>query len=309
MAQYIKTEEGYKPVNELAEAIPPMTPATTDEDGLPGLVPAPAAGQQDMVLHGDGTWRAVEGGGGSGGGGATVAGEWEKLGDISVTQTYEFNPISFTGGVVTLDTSAEGYDFMSSDRIKVAFHPINIASDSGVRLYELRRLDYAAGTFNVYSMDGAQLTSEALDVTVWKMSVPNIGKVVFSEVPDRDRYKVRISTPAMQTHGIRPIIAGNVSALSFPAMIGGLRSGGLTLESEVIPLAKNSGYAISRRRIARDKTYGAGGNHPIDAVAIVTIGAGQTKPVNGTIEFSIAYCPFVNGTRFELWGGKRCIKS
>lgn len=60
MAQYIKTEEGYKPVNELAEAIPPMAPATADEDGLPGLVPAPAAGQQDMVLHGDGTWRAVE---------------------------------------------------------------------------------------------------------------------------------------------------------------------------------------------------------------------------------------------------------
>ena len=68
MAQYIKTEEGYKPVNELAEAIPPMAPAMADEDGLPGLVPAPAAGQQDMVLHGDGTWRAVEGGGGSGGG-------------------------------------------------------------------------------------------------------------------------------------------------------------------------------------------------------------------------------------------------
>lgn len=61
MAQYIKTEEGYKPVNELAEALPPMTPATADEDGASGLVPAPAAGQQDMVLHGDGTWRDPNG--------------------------------------------------------------------------------------------------------------------------------------------------------------------------------------------------------------------------------------------------------
>lgn len=43
----------------VGEAIPPMTPATADEDGASGLVPAPAAGQQDMVLHGDGTWREV----------------------------------------------------------------------------------------------------------------------------------------------------------------------------------------------------------------------------------------------------------
>lgn len=40
----------------------PMTPATADEDGASGLVPAPLAGQQDMVLHGDGTWRKVKAG-------------------------------------------------------------------------------------------------------------------------------------------------------------------------------------------------------------------------------------------------------
>ena len=63
---------------------PSMTPATADEDGASGLVPAPAAGQQDMVLHGDGTWRAVEGGGGSGGGGKDHG--WKLLLDLTLTQ-------------------------------------------------------------------------------------------------------------------------------------------------------------------------------------------------------------------------------
>lgn len=58
----------------------PMTPASADEDGASGLVPAPAAGQQDMVLHGDGTWRVVEGGGSGGGG------EWRLLNDITTTE-------------------------------------------------------------------------------------------------------------------------------------------------------------------------------------------------------------------------------
>lgn len=58
----------------------PMTPATADEDGTSGLVPAPAKGQQDMVLHGDGTWRAVEGGGSGGGG------EWRLLNEITTTE-------------------------------------------------------------------------------------------------------------------------------------------------------------------------------------------------------------------------------
>lgn len=41
----------------------PMTGATATAAGAPGLVPAPAAGEQDMVLHGDGTWREAEAGG------------------------------------------------------------------------------------------------------------------------------------------------------------------------------------------------------------------------------------------------------
>lgn len=42
--------------------VAPMTGASAADGGKPGTVPAPAAGQQDAVLHGDGTWRKVEGG-------------------------------------------------------------------------------------------------------------------------------------------------------------------------------------------------------------------------------------------------------
>lgn len=37
-----------------------MTGATAEAQGKSGMVPAPAAGQQDYVLHGDGTWRGIE---------------------------------------------------------------------------------------------------------------------------------------------------------------------------------------------------------------------------------------------------------
>lgn len=38
-----------------------MTGASEDKDGKAGMVPKPKAGQQDMVLHGDGTYRKVGG--------------------------------------------------------------------------------------------------------------------------------------------------------------------------------------------------------------------------------------------------------
>lgn len=45
-----------------------MSGATDNEDGGGGFVPAPSAGEQDYVLHGDGTWREIKAGGGEGGG-------------------------------------------------------------------------------------------------------------------------------------------------------------------------------------------------------------------------------------------------
>lgn len=50
---------------EKRHRIAPMTGASANGNGEPGTVPAPSAGQQDAVLHGDGTWRKVDGGGSS----------------------------------------------------------------------------------------------------------------------------------------------------------------------------------------------------------------------------------------------------
>lgn len=50
-------------VQDDANRVAPMTGASAADGGKPGTVPAPSAGQQDAVLHGDGTWRKVEGGG------------------------------------------------------------------------------------------------------------------------------------------------------------------------------------------------------------------------------------------------------
>lgn len=50
-------------VQEDANRVAPMTGASAADGGKPGTVPAPSAGQQDAVLHGDGTWRQVAGGG------------------------------------------------------------------------------------------------------------------------------------------------------------------------------------------------------------------------------------------------------
>jgi hypothetical protein len=50
-----------------------MTGAGESTAGAAGIVPAPAAGEHNAVLHGDGTWREVTGGGGSTPGGSITA--------------------------------------------------------------------------------------------------------------------------------------------------------------------------------------------------------------------------------------------
>ena len=160
------------------------------------------------------------------GSGSVSGGEWTKLGDITVSDTYEFNPISVTGGVVTLDTSADGYSFMNANRI-VLFHPIDVTSNIGVSLIQLRPSDYSAGTFNVYNCDGVAQTSYSIDLTKYKMSVPNIASVSMTEIPDYDRYKVRVSTPAFTPHGLRILFSSNVGGFGFGGCTTLARSGGV----------------------------------------------------------------------------------
>lgn len=58
---YVKTESGVASVtisgNQATELVSDMTGATSSTAGTHGLVPAPAAGDNTKVLHGDGTWR------------------------------------------------------------------------------------------------------------------------------------------------------------------------------------------------------------------------------------------------------------
>lgn len=49
------------------QSVPVMTGAGASAAGAAGLVPAPAAGDNEKYLRGDGTWQTVESGGGSGG--------------------------------------------------------------------------------------------------------------------------------------------------------------------------------------------------------------------------------------------------
>lgn len=238
---------------------------------------------------------------GGGGGGTGGGGEWTKLGDITVSDTYEFNPISFTGGVVTLDTSAEGYSFMNQKR-NVLFHPIDITSNIKPSLLQLRPKDYAAGTFNVYNLDGQEQTSASMDLTKYKMSVPNIGAVEMTGVLDYDRYKVRFTFPAVSTHGVRPVFNGNVGKLAFGACTSVNRAGGVILEHELFTFPDDPNYMVRRSTIVLGDFYGMGVNATYEAVTIVPSGAGKTHPVNGEVSFRIESCPFVNGSRFELWG-------
>lgn len=242
-----------------------------------------------------------EGGGGSGGSGGSGGGEWTKLGDITVSDTFEFNPISFTGGVVTLDTNAEGYSFMNQNRNAV-FHPIDITSNINPKLYQLRPKDYAAGTFDVYNLDGQAQTSASMDITKYKMSVPNIGLVEMNDIPYYDRYKVRFTFPTMCTHGLRGVFGGNVGSLYFGGCVPFERSGGVIMEHELFTSPYDPNYMVRRSTVVFGYFYGMGAGATWEAVTIVQSGEGKTHPVNGVVNFQSGNCPFVNGSRFELWG-------
>lgn len=240
-----------------------------------------------------------EGGGGSGGSGG---GEWTKLGDITVSDTFEFNPISFTGGVVTLDTNADGYSFMNKNQVIVVFHPIDVKSNINPYMYKLKPKDYAAGTFDVFNLDGQAQTSASMDITKYKMSVPNIGLVEMNDIPYYDRYKVRFTFPTMCTHGIRRVFGGNVGSLYFDACFDFCRSGGVIMEHELFTSPYDPNYMVRRSTVVFGNFYGMGEGATWEAVTIVQSGDGKTHPVNGVVNFQSGSCPFVNGSRFELWG-------
>ena len=91
-----------------------MTGATSSAAGSSGLVPAPAAGDQEKFLRGDGTWQEVSGGGSGGSSGdslplsgGVVTGNVQQSGATTDYTTYKFRNIGF--GTTTTPTSNSTY--------------------------------------------------------------------------------------------------------------------------------------------------------------------------------------------------------
>lgn len=89
-----------------------MTGASTDTDGVAGMVPAPLAGDQEKFLCGDGTWKEVEAVGGSNEDclpltGGEVTGNVQQSGATTDYTTYKFRNIGF--GTSSTPTSNATY--------------------------------------------------------------------------------------------------------------------------------------------------------------------------------------------------------
>ena len=233
--------------------------------------------------------------------------EWTKLGDITVNESYEFIPLSFTGGVVTIDTSAEGYEYLTSNaRVSCVVVPINIMTKVGnVNIVgQLRVTDATAGTFDFYNRDGAAQTSASYDPATYKIVVQNVVDVVMENVPTTyDRYKLRVTTPVISSHGARKFFDSTIHGLEFGACATINSTGGGFVEIELLTIPGNTNYMYRSVFIAYGKFYGGGSGNELRAFDIVQAGTGLTKPpANGTVTFTAVNMIFVNGTRFELWG-------
>ena len=91
-----------------------MGGATSSAAGAAGLVPAPAAGDQEKFLRGDGTWQEVSGGGSGGSSGdslplsgGVVTGNVQQSGATTDYTNYKFRNIGF--GTTTTPTSNSTY--------------------------------------------------------------------------------------------------------------------------------------------------------------------------------------------------------
>jgi hypothetical protein len=123
LSNYYTKSETYSQaeVNALINAIPTysdFTGATSGAAGANGLVPAPAAGDQDKYLKGDGTWATVQAG-------ATILYSGSSLGsstsiysDSGLTTAVEGRDIKTamdTGTVIIRDTDGNDYVVVSGD--------------------------------------------------------------------------------------------------------------------------------------------------------------------------------------------------
>lgn len=237
---------------------------------------------------------------------ASGGSEWTKLGDVTVSQTAEFVPLSFSNGIVTIDTNADGYASLpSSGTIGCIVHTIDVTSKTSPGVGMLKPKNYEAGTFEFYNRDSVFQSSAAYDPTTYKISIGNVAMVVLENIPTNyKRYKSRVTTPAYTNHGLR----ARYTCDGFTEIGCGADStvnmvGGAIIETEFYPHPYDENYVYRRVRTAYGKFYGGGSGNEFQSFELVDSGSGKTKPqVSGIISFKVSSMIFVNGTRFELWG-------
>jgi hypothetical protein len=268
-------------------------------------IPTPSTAQvgQTIVVKevdGDGkpvSWECVDVAGGS-------SDRWTKLGDVTVQDTYEIVPLSFTAGIVTVDTTTEVYGWMSSQgAVRCVVHPNDLTSKTKPVLGILKVLDADAGTFEFFDRDNVKQATAAYDPAVYKISLANVASVSMEDIDIYSRYKMRMTTPVLTTHGVRPFFMSTMSCVGMSACAVTTASGGGIFEVETMRYPADPNYMYKHSKLSYGQWYGGGYSSETQAFEVVEAGGGKTQPpASGTVAFNVSNMVFVNGTRFELWG-------
>jgi len=273
---------------------------TATADALGGIKadPKTAADTQPVRIGEDGKLYTAPGGDSPGN---TSENGWVKLGDITVADAYEYTMLSCESGVITIDTNAENYSYLTTgEKIFFVLVPLDVTTKEDAVLRKLAVKDATAGTFDMYNADGNALATESYDVSKYKITAKNVSKVAFDNVPDMDNYKLRLTAPIIHSRGSRPYIYSSMSGLDLDYSMTVNITGGVIFEIETMQYPYDENYFYKKTTIYSGKLNSTTYGH--SAISMGASGAGKSKPNNGKIEFNSANMVFVNGLRFELWG-------
>ena len=306
---YTPSAEGMpevRPVQVTLPAGPQGNPGYTPQKGIDYFDGQPGTDGTTPHIGDNGNWWIGEtdtGVSAAGSGGTVTDNGWTKLGDITVSDSYEFSMLSATGGVITIDPNSEHYDYLTSGNRRYVLIPINVTTKEQQSTGIIKVNDATAGTFDIYNRDNIAQQSASYDVTKYKLVVDNVGSVVMENVPDYDNYKMRMTTPVLSTHGLRTYFSSSMTAVSShtPSSVG--ITGGAIIEILALRFPYDDNYYYRKMELSYGKTYGGGSNNGMQSFEIYNAGRGINKPpANGQVSFGVSNMIFVNGTRFELWG-------
>lgn len=284
-----------------------MTGASATAAGKAGLVPAPAAGDNEKFLAGDGTWKVPESSGGGtdlslGVTGATVGQTvritavddtgkptaWEAVDDepyASVTLGGTVYAIQdYTDGVITVD---------------------GITTVNNEMKFFLRKYDYSSyiavilaatgtdGQFTIKNEDGTVITP-SIDTETWVIEQAEAQSIAVNGLSGFKYIKIRITTPRFMTHGARSSFMLGYGGFGVDADLAKLTNNAAEYECETFPAPIN-GYMYSRR-IMRAKTSNAIGKEAVGYSLVTDTG------VPDEIKLSHYNNMLTIGTKMEVWG-------